>query len=151
MQLSSLRRSCHLTKMPFQNLIIPQLWKKILINTESGIHHPHQVHLPTCEPEHANKPLDETSLIVMNEKSHVIHAPRLVRSGCAKRSCCTVKRRTFEVLSGSSLVDTAIQTLAEVLQDFKLCQRKACLAAIERFFKMTRFKSDRTLPVHLRN
>ena len=74
-----------------------------------------------------------SSIMVMNEKSHVIHAVRLTNNECSKRSSLSSKGKTFEVLCGSSVLDAPIQMIAEIPQGAKICQRKACLASIDHF------------------
>ena len=65
----------------------------------------------------------DSSLMVMNEKSH--------QGRMLQRSCFVTETQTFEVLCGSSGAESPIQVLALVPQGSKLCQRKACLAAVD--------------------
>ena len=76
-----------------------------------------------------------SSIMVMSGTSHVVHAVRLTNSECFKRSSFSTKRKTFEVLCGSSLLDAPIQMIAENPQGAKICQRKACLASIDHILK----------------
>ncbi len=76
-----------------------------------------------------------SSIVVMNEKSHVVHAVRLTKSECSKRSSFSNKGKTFEVLCGSSVLGAPMQMIAEIPHGAKICQRKACLASIDHFLK----------------
>ena len=78
-----------------------------------------------------------SSIMVMNEKSHVVHTVPLTNNECSKRSSCSSKDKTFEVLCGSSVLDAPIQMFAEIPQGAKICQHKACLASIDRFLKLS--------------
>ena len=53
-----------------------------------------------------------------------------IKAGCSKDLVVT-ETQTFEVLCGSSGAESPIQVLALVPQGSKLCQRKACLAAVD--------------------
>ncbi len=90
----------------------------------------------SSEEEHdtQEQSLDDTSITVMNEKSHVVHAAHTTTETCVKRSFFMIKK-TFEVFCGSSVVDAPIKILALIPHDSKICQRKARLSAMTHFFK----------------
>ncbi len=73
--------------------------------------------------------------MVMNTKSHVVHAVRPTKSECARKSSFTDMGKTFEVLCGSAVLDSTIQMIVEIPQGARVCQRKACLASIDHFLK----------------
>ena len=73
--------------------------------------------------------------MVMNTKSHVVHAVRPTKSECARKSSFTDKGKTFEVLCGSSVLDSTIQMIVEIPQGARVCERKACLASIDHVLK----------------
>ena len=79
-----------------------------------------------------------SSIMMINEKSHVVHAVRFTSNDCCRRSSFSCKDETFEILCGSSMVDATIQMIAEISPGAKICQRsqrKACLASIGHFLK----------------
>ena len=76
-----------------------------------------------------------SSLLVINDKSHVIHAARGTNPDSSKRSCFRARNTTFEVNWGSSVLGALIQFIDEIPVGARVCQRKACLAAIDHFLK----------------
>ena len=65
-----------------------------------------------------------SSIMVMNAKSHVVHAVRPM----TRKSSFNDKGETFEVLCGSSVLDSTVQMIVEIPQGAGVCQRKACLS-----------------------
>ena len=76
-----------------------------------------------------------SSIMVMNAKSHVVHAVRHTNSECSKKFSFSSEGKTFEGLCGPAVLDAPIQMMAEIPQGAKIYQRKACLASIDHFLK----------------
>ena len=77
----------------------------------------------------------QASVLVINDKSHIVHAARATKPEAAKRSCFNHKKTTFEVNCGSSVLGTPIRLIPEVPIGARICQRKACFQAIDLFLK----------------
>ena len=76
-----------------------------------------------------------SSILVINDKSHVIHAARATSPDSSKRSRFDTRNTTFEVNCGSSVLGAPIRLVPEIPVGSRVCQRKACLAAIDHFLK----------------
>ena len=76
-----------------------------------------------------------SSIMVMNTKSHVVHAVRPTKSDSAGKCSFLDKGKTWEVLCGSPVLGSTIQVIVEIPQGARVCQRKACLASIDYFLK----------------
>ena len=75
----------------------------------------------------------QSSVLVINDKSHVVHAARATIPESSKRSCFNTRNTTFEVNCGSSVLGAPIRLVPEVPIGARICHRKACLAAIDLF------------------
>ena len=76
-----------------------------------------------------------SSILLINDKSHVIHAARATSPDSSKRSRFDTRNTTFEVNCGSSVLGAPIRLVPEIPVGARVCQRKACLAAIDHFLK----------------
>ena len=83
----------------------------------------------------ADNSSSESSVLVINDKSHVIHAARATNPESSKRSCFITRNTTFEVNCGSSVLGAPIRLIPEVPIGARICQRKACLTAVDLFLK----------------
>ena len=73
----------------------------------------------------------EKSLLVINDKSHVVHAASRTNPCSTRRACFTLENTTFEVNCGSSMTGVPVQAITFIPPEARICQRKACLAAID--------------------
>ncbi len=84
-----------------------------------------------------------SSMLVINEKSHVVHAVRATHPNSSKRSCFVADNTNFGVNCGSSVLDASIKFVQEIPLGARVCQRKACLIAIDQVLK---WHSGTTVP-----
>ena len=73
----------------------------------------------------------DKSMLVINNKSHVVHAASQTNPSSTKRACFCIKGTTFEVNCGSSMMGVPVETVTFIPPSARICQRKACLAAID--------------------
>ena len=85
--------------------------------------------------EEESSSLDIPTVLVLNEKSHVVHAARTTNAESSKRSCFVVKNTKFEVTCGSSVLGAPTKLVAKVPFGAKVCQRKACILAMDSFLQ----------------
>ena len=74
-----------------------------------------------------------TTVLILNEKTHVIHAARATNPDSSKRSCFKIKETNYEVVCGSSVLNAPVKVVPEIPVGAKVCQRKACVTAIDKF------------------
>ena len=74
-----------------------------------------------------------TTALALNEKTHVIHAVRVTNPDSSKRSCFKIKGTNYEVVRGSSVLNAPVKFVPEIPVGAKVCQRKACVTAIDNF------------------
>ena len=103
-----------------------------MMNRVPAIPHPIQAPTPVAELT-LKMQLFLFHQLWINEKLHVVHAARITGENCSKRSCFTSKGKIFEVLCGSSVVDSPTQTIAMIPQGSNICQCKVCLATLDQF------------------
>ena len=75
----------------------------------------------------------DTAVLVLNEKAHVIHAARATNPDSSKRSCFKIKEFNYELTCGSSVLDAPVKFVPEIPLGARVCQRKACVMAIDNF------------------
>lgn len=73
----------------------------------------------------------DATVMVLNEKTHVIHAVRVTNPDSSKRSCFKIKDTNYEVVCGSSVLNAPVKFVPEIPVGAKVCQRKACVSAID--------------------
>ena len=71
------------------------------------------------------------SILVINNKSHVVHSASQTSPESSKRACLSVKDLTYEVNCGSSMTGAPISVNTSIPPGARLCQRKACLLAMD--------------------
>ena len=71
------------------------------------------------------------SILVINNKSHVVHSASQTNPESSKRACLSVKDLTYEVNCGSSMTGAPISVITSIPPGARLCQRKACLLAMD--------------------
>lgn len=71
------------------------------------------------------------SILVINNKSHVVHSASQTNPGSSKRACLSIKDLTYEVNCGSSMTGAPIDIITSIPPGARLCQRKACLLAMD--------------------
>ena len=87
----------------------------------------------SSESSTEDKPDDiVATVMVLNEKTHVIHAARVTNPDSSKRSCFKIKGNNYEVVCGSSVLNAPVKFVPEIPVGAKVCQRKACVAAIDK-------------------
>ena len=70
----------------------------------------------------------ERSLLVINNKSHVVHAASRTNPSSTRRACFTLKETTFEVNCRSSMIGVPVEAATFIPLEARICQCKACLA-----------------------
>ncbi len=75
------------------------------------------------------------AILVINEKSHVVHAARVTNPESSKRSCFMTKNTKFEINCGASVLGSPTKLVEKVTFGAKVCQRKACVTAIDSILK----------------
>ena len=75
----------------------------------------------------------DATVLALNEETHVIHAVRVTNPDSSKRSCFKIKGANYEVVCGSSVLNAPVKFVPEIPVGARVCQRKACVSAIDRF------------------
>ena len=81
--------------------------------------------------EDAHVPQVHTSILVINKKSHIIHAASQISSNSITRSRFKIRDKCFEVSCGSSITGAPVDIIDSIPSGARVCQRKACLAALD--------------------
>ena len=69
----------------------------------------------------------DAAVLALNEKT------RVTNPDSSKRSCFKIKGTNYEVVCGSSVLNAPVKFVPEIPVGAKVCQRKACVSAIDRF------------------
>ena len=107
--------------------------RKLLSESDSDDTSSTSLSSSSSEDEHINPTM--SSVLVINDKSHAIHAARATNPDSSKRSCFTARNSNFEVNCGSSVLGAPIRVVTDIPIGARVCQRKACLAAMDHFLK----------------
>jgi len=83
--------------------------------------------------EDVQVPQVHTSILVINKKSHIIHAASQISSNSMTRSRFKIRDKCFEVTCGSSITGAPVDIIDSIPSGARVCQRKACLAALDHF------------------
>ena len=81
--------------------------------------------------EDVHIPQVNTSFLDINKKSHIIHAASQISSESMTRSRFRIKDKSFEVNCGSSITGAPVEIIESIPSGARVCQRKACLAALD--------------------
>ena len=81
--------------------------------------------------EDVHVPQVHTSILVINKKSHIIHAASQISSNSMTRSRFKIRDKCFEVTCGSSITGAPVDIIDSIPSGARVCQRKACLAALD--------------------
>jgi len=81
--------------------------------------------------EDVHVPQVHTSILVINKKSHIIHAASQISSNSMTRSRFRIRDKCFEVTCGSSITGVPVDNIDSIPSGARVCQRKACLAALD--------------------
>ena len=81
--------------------------------------------------EDVHVPQVHTSILVINKKSHIIHAASQISSNSMTRSRFKIRDKCFEVTCGSSITGAPVDIIDSIPSSARVCQRKACLAALD--------------------
>ena len=73
----------------------------------------------------------QSSILVINQKSHIVHPALQLTSESITRSRFKIGDKSFEVNCGSSITGAPVKIITEVPTGARVCQRKACLAALD--------------------
>ena len=73
----------------------------------------------------------QSSILVINQKSHIVHAALQLNSESITRSRFKIGEKFFEVNCGSSITGAPVKVITEIPTGARICQRKACLAALD--------------------
>ena len=78
-------------------------------------------------------PQVHTSILVINKKSHIIHAASQISSNSVTRSRFKIRDKCFEVTCGSSITGAGapVDIIDSIPSGARVCQRKTCLAALD--------------------
>ena len=76
-------------------------------------------------------PQVHTSILVINKKSHIVHAASQISSDSMTRSRFKIRDKSFEVNCGSSITGAPVDIIDSIPSGARVCQRKACLAALD--------------------
>ena len=81
--------------------------------------------------EDIHVPQVHTSILVINKKSHIIHAASQISSNSMMRFRFKIRDKCFEVTCGSSITGAPVDIIDSIPSGARVCQRKACLAALD--------------------
>ena len=81
--------------------------------------------------EDLHVPQVHTSILVLNKKSHIIHAASQISSDGMTRSRFKIRDKSFEVSCGSSITGAPVEIIDSIPSGARVCQRKACLAVLD--------------------
>jgi len=73
----------------------------------------------------------QSSILVINQKSHIVHAALQINSESITRSRFKIEDKSFEVNCGSSITGAPVKIITSISSGARVCQRKACLAALD--------------------
>ena len=75
--------------------------------------------------EDMHVPQVHTSILVLNKKSHIIHAASQIDSGALTRSRFQIRDKCFEVTCGSSITGAPVDIIDSIPSGARVCQRKS--------------------------
>ena len=130
------------------HMLAPKAPKEPILSSQSDVQSSQQSKAPLEESSSSSESSDSDAsddedelfshrpaVLVLNEKSHVIHAARVTNPESTKRSCFMTKNTKFEINCGASVLGSPTKLVEKVPLGAKVCQRKACILAMDTIFK----------------